>query len=85
MFALTEAKDISDALILLLGSIVSDLSLSTSADSGSTSRQWFEGCTERDVSKLRLNLVAVLGIIMSTRSISVNNRPSRYHAGLVRL
>jgi hypothetical protein len=72
IFALDEAKDIADALMFLLSSMTSELSLVTETKSVTTSR-WFEACTGPELLELRQDLMAVQGIIMSTRSISVNN------------
>jgi hypothetical protein len=86
IFAVGEAKDIADALLLLLANMTPELSLITRAKSVPTS-PWFEACTEPELSELRQNLMAVQGIIMSTRSISVNkaSRLSKCRVGKSRL
>lgn len=68
IFGLEEAKDLADALIFLLETVASNQSINTTSTYG----HWRETCTKQDLTDLRRNLVAVQGIIMSTRSISVN-------------
>lgn len=77
IFGIREAEDIASALIFLLKTVASDQLSDSWAKSNSTYRHWCETCTKRDLADLRRNLTAVQGIVMSSRSFSVN-KPSEY-------
>jgi hypothetical protein len=76
IFSLQEVKDLADALVFLLETVASDQSIIPASKSMSTCGHQCEIGTKRDVADLRRNLVAVKGIILSSRSISVN-KPSK--------
>ncbi|KAB5567032.1 ankyrin repeat-containing domain protein [Coniochaeta sp. 2T2.1] len=73
IFGLEEADDITDALVFFLQTLAGDPArLGTLAASGSSYSSPPRGWSDRELADLRRNLRTVQGIIMSTRSISVN-------------
>ncbi|KAM7213377.1 hypothetical protein V8F06_011227 [Rhypophila decipiens] len=72
VFAYNDAKEIADALIALLQTVISDQFLDSVPRFTAAYRSWCETCTKGDLADLRQNLRAVQGTLISSRKVSVN-------------
>ncbi|KAM7196352.1 hypothetical protein V8F33_006261 [Rhypophila sp. PSN 637] len=63
VFAYNDAKEIADALIVLLQTVISDPFLDSLPRFTAAYRSWSETCTKRDLADLRQNLRAVQGTL----------------------
>ncbi|KAK4209552.1 hypothetical protein QBC37DRAFT_50328 [Rhypophila decipiens] len=79
VFAYNDAKEIADALFVLLQTVISDQFLVSLPRFTAAYRSWCETCTKHDLADLRHNLKAVQGTLMSSRKVSVNVPSKREH------